>query len=358
MIDPGLFSEEDRPSTGSSVRQIFEHGPLTLKRGGQIPNAVTTFQTWGNLNEAKDNVIWVCHAISGDSNAAGWWPRFVGAGKPLDTDRYFVVCCNVIGGCQGSTGPAGFGATFPFVTVEDMVHAQRQVMDSLGIQEIQLVCGGSMGGMQALEWSRQEPHRVQRVWATASAGTHSAMQIGFNEVARQCIIRDPKWLGGNYGPDDPPAEGLALARMLGHLTYLSPEAFEAKFGRELQTEGVVVPRQDAEFAQREVFQVENYLAHQGQKFVARFDANTFIVVSNAIDAYRFEPVASGSTRFLLTSFSTDWLYPPVQSESLAAELTAAGCECRHVNIDSKMGHDAFLLDDQEQARIVREFLAD
>lgn len=346
-IDPALFEEGERMVAASDTPKVQPIGRLQLEHGASL-DAFVAYQTWGTYT--GDNAVLVCHAISGDSNAVGWWPRLIGPGKAIDTDKFFVICSNVIGGCRGSTGPGSMGSGFPFVTVGDFVEAQKGLLDSLGVPKLAMVCGGSMGGMQALEWARRFPGRVDRVWMTASAGRHSAMQIGFNEVARQAIRRDPNWNGGDYG-ENPPIQGLALARMLGHLTYLSETAFEAKFGREWQRE------QDAwTMTERSQYQVESYLNYQGEKFTQRFEANSFLVVSQAIDVYDGMDLVGVTARFLLTSFTSDWLYPPSQSEALHAAAGAAGVLSHWVNIESPMGHDAFLLEDAEQPRLVRKFL--
>ncbi len=344
----------------SGERLIASLGPTQLEHGGELPTTEVAFQTWGR--QSSDNVVWVCHAISGDSNAAAWWSRLIGPGRAIDTDQYLVVCSNVIGGCQGSTGPLSpapdgkpYGARFPRVTLGDMVAVQQRLADHLGIDQIALVCGGSMGGMQALEWARQAGSRVQRAWLTASAHAHNPMQIGFNEVARQAIIRDPLWHGGNYAPSAEPNNGLAVGRMLGHLSYLSEPAFRAKFGRRLQSEAE--RKQQADFLRPEIFEVESYLNYQGDKFTQRFDANTFLIVSQAIDEYECTDFASIRARLLLTSFTTDWLYPPYQSELVQNIAQQAGVRAEWLNIASALGHDAFLLDDQVQAEAVREFLS-
>lgn len=361
-IDPGLFEESERMAPSSEARLRLAIGDLDLELGGHLPGVELAYQTWGTLNADRSNAVLVCHAISGDSNATGWWPRLVGPGLAIDTERYFVVCSNVIGGCQGSTGPSStapdgrpFGSRFPAVTIGDMVRAQNRLREALGVSRWALVAGGSMGGMQALEWAAQFGDVVERVWASASAPAHSAMQIGFNEVARQSILRDPKWRGGDYPTEDPPREGLAVARMLGHLTYLSPEAFAAKFERRIQEEKLVVQPKGAAFVDKPVFEVENYLNYQGEKFTERFDANTFLVVSNAIDRY----VCSGysaTTEYLWTSFTSDWIYPSERSRVGHEAALAAGCRSTWLDIESPLGHDAFLLENVAQTEGVRRLL--
>lgn len=336
-------------------------GPLQLESQGHLDAVDITYQQWGTLNPQRDNAVLICHAISGDSNAVSWWERLVGPGKAIDTEQWFVVCSNSLGGCQGTTGPsstapdgAPFGSRFPFVTIGDMVEVQNRLRDHLGIERWRMVAGGSMGGMQALEWARRFPENTQKVWMTASSRTHSALQISFNEVARQSIMRDPKWKGGLYVPGDGPANGLSVGRMLGHISYLSESAFEAKFGRRIQNGSPVFGPNMLEKSQ---FQVESYLNHQGDKFPLRFDANSFIVVSNAIDAYECKALPALQTEFLFTSFTSDILYPSWQSRELLELAIGSGCEAKWVDIDLPYGHDAFLLDDVHQAQSVRQYLA-
>lgn len=309
------------------------------------------YEHWGKLNEDRSNCILVCHAISGDAHAVGWWDRVVGPGLALDTERYHVICSNVLGGCQGTTGPrsldpdgARYGSRFPKISIGDMVVVQERLLKSLGIEQLLLVAGGSMGGMQALEWSLKFPGKVQNVWMTASCAAHSAMQIGYNEVARQSIERDPRWLQGNYDDASAPEDGLCVARMLGHLSYLSEASFERKFGRNRQPNS------------GDMFQVVSYLAHQGEKFTKRFDANSLIVLSKAIDEYNVSTLEGSQSRYLFTSFTSDTLYPSWQSKSLLEMAQAAGLEANWVEIDLPFGHDSFLLDGEFQGRAVRQHL--
>jgi len=348
VADDALFQENERTAPTTEGRQIVSIGDLPLRCGQTLPGVEVAYQTFGRFT--GDNAVLICHALSGDANCAGWWERIIGSGRAIDTDRYFVVGTNALGGCQGTTGPASlhpdgrpWGSRFPQVTVEDMVRAQEAVRAHLGVDRWALVAGGSMGGMQALEWARQFPERVERVWMTASAARHSAMQIGFNEAARQAIRRDPAFRGGDYTPEAPSSGGLAVARMIGHLSYLSEAAFEAKFGREQRDDGV--------------FQVASYLAYQGEKFTQRFDANSLLVLSQAIDDYDPAGFAGVAARFLLTSFTSDWLYPSWQSAALAKELREAGVAAEWHEIDLPYGHDAFLLDSEEQGALVRSFMS-
>jgi homoserine O-acetyltransferase len=343
-IDPGLFRENERTAPGGT-NQLVTVGPWK-----SVPDVTIAYQTWGTFT--GDNAVLVCHALTSDANCVQWWERLVGPGRPIDTDRYFVVCSNVIGGCQGTTGPASihpdgqpWGSRFPVVTVADMVEMQARLADALQIPEWQLVAGGSMGGMQALEWAARFPNRVKRVFCSASAAAHSAMQIGFNETARQAILRDPKFRGGDYPPNDPPTQGLAVARMVGHLSFLSGAALEHKFGRRWQP--------DTE----DLFAVESYLNYQGAKFTHRFDANSLLRVTRAIDHWEWTPEHVDGIEFLFVSFTSDTLYPPAQSDRLAEIACDAGGNAKHVSVDLPYGHDAFLLDGELQGRAVREFLA-
>lgn len=356
-IDPALFEENERTAPVDSGRLSMSVGPLDLGRRGCLPAVDVAYETWGVLDATGSNAILVCHALSGDSHAVGWWSRLVGPGKAIDTERYFVVCANVLGGCQGTTGPASshpdgrrWGSRFPLVTVEDMAECHARLLRGLGVERLALAAGGSMGGMQVLALASGYPGLVERAWVTASAARHSAMQIGFNELGRQAVMRDPRWLGGEYAPDSPPASGLAIARMAGHLTYLSEASFSRKFGRRLQD------KEDFSYSLDVEFQVESYLRHQGDKFVKRFDANSYLVLTRAIDYFSWQTSQGLETEFLFTSFGSDWIYQPYQSEELLRIARSAGARGRHVELSSELGHDAFLLDDVEQAREVRALL--
>ncbi len=318
------------------------------------------YETWGALNADRTNAVLICHALSGDSHAIGWWSPLVGPRKPIDTDRFFVIGVNALGGCQGSTGPTSphpddgrpYGSRFPIITVEDMVAAQVRLLDHLGIDRLLAVAGGSMGGMQALEWTIQAPGRVRKAFVTASTCAHSAMQIGFNEGARQAVMRDVKWRGGDYPLEDPPNDGLSVARMIGHLTFLSEQAFTHKFGRRYQGKDAPDYHLGVEF------EVESYLNYQGDKFTRRFDPNSLLVLTRAIDYYDLRSLEASQSEYLFTSFSTDWLYPSHQSEHLLGMAKEAGCPARHEIIDLPYGHDAFLLDGEIQGGLVREFLGE
>lgn len=357
LIDSALFAENERISRLQDRRNYVEVGPLDTESGGRLESVTVAYETWGELSSDCSNAVLICHALSGDSNAAGWWDRIVGPGSPIDTRRWFVVGSNALGGCQGTTGPSSlhpdgnpYGSRFPMLTVGDMVDVQARLMDRLGIVRLHGVAGGSMGGMQALEWTLRYPGRVNKAWITASTAAHNAMQIGFNEAGRQAILRDPKWRGGDYPLEDPPVHGLAVARMLGHLSFLSEASFEHKFSRRLQD------KEQYEYTYGVEFQVESYLKHQAEKFTRRFDANSQLVFTRAIDYFCRTSFAGSQSSYLFTSFTSDWLYPSYQAKAMHEMALAAGCRSEWHDIDLPYGHDAFLLDGQEQGRLVRAFL--
>lgn len=357
-LDDALFQENERLTAVSDDRKYCDVGAMDLKAGGHLPKVVIAYETWGELNSDKSNAILICHALSGDSHAIGWWDRLVGPGKAIDTNHYYVVGTNVLGGCQGSTGPGSlaedgqpYGSRFPVIQVEDMVEAQCRLTEHLGIESWALVAGGSMGGMQAVCWATQHPSTVRKVWCTASCAAHSAMQIGFNESGRQAILRDPNFNGGDYYGGLSPNNGLSVARMIGHLTFLSEGSFASKFGRNLQDKENFAFDGSIEFA------IESYLNYQGDKFTKRFDANSHIVLTRAIDYYQLKSFAPAECDFLFTSFNSDWIYPTHQSAELHKLALAAGKNSTFVEIDSPWGHDAFLLESDIQGRLVRDFLA-
>ncbi len=337
--------------------------PLELDCGRTLPNFDLTFETYGELNAERSNAVLVMHALSGDHHAAGyhegarkpgWWDACIGPGKPIDTNRFHVVCCNNLGGCHGSTGPLStnpetdrpYGADFPVVTVRDWVRSQARLADSLGIDRWAAVVGGSLGGMQALQWSIDFPERCHAAVIIAAAPRLSAQNIGFNEVARQAIMSDPEFHGGRYAEHGVvPARGLALARMLGHITYLSDDAMGAKFGRGLRNERL-------SFDFDVDFEVESYLRYQGQSFVGRFDANTYLLMTKALDY--FDPasdfgddlasaLARGRSRYLVISFTSDWRFPPARSREIVRALLDRDREVVYSEIEAHQGHDAFLM---------------
>jgi homoserine O-acetyltransferase len=351
--------------------------PLKLDCGKSLSPFTIAYMTYGALNAAKSNAILVCHALTGDQFVAsdhpitgkpGWWTTTVGPGKPIDTDRFFVICANVIGGCMGTTGPASidpstakpFGLSFPLVTVRDMVRAQAMLVEHLGISKLLAVVGGSMGGMQALQWAASYPERVRSVMPIACAARHSAQNIAFHEVGRQAIMADPDWHGGEYQLHGVrPAKGLAVARMAAHITYLSEAALQRKFGRSLQN------REALSFQFAPDFQIESYLHHQGQTFVDRFDANSYLYITRAMDYFDMaadhggrlvEAFGDHPPRFCIISFTSDWLFPPAENKSIAHALNAVAANVSFVEIKTDKGHDAFLLDEPEMFDTVRGFL--
>ncbi len=356
-------------------------GPLALDGGGSLAPVEIGYETYGTLNADASNAVLVCHALTGDQYLAsahprtgkpGWWVRMVGPGKPIDTDRWCVVSSNVIGSCLGSSGPASIGTDgapyamrFPVITIRDMVRAQAMLLDHLGIDTLAAVVGGSMGGMQALSWAATFPDRVRAAVVIASAARHSAQNIAFHEVGRQAIMADPSWRGGDYYADgSPPAAGLAVARMAAHITYLSEAGLTAKFGRKLQARGNG-DEGSKTFGFDADFQVESYLRHQGLAFTDRFDANSYLYITRALDYFDLaeehgghlaNAFASTKTRFCLVSFDTDWLYPTGESRSIVHALNAAGAAASFVELSSPFGHDAFLLDSPELDRVIAGFL--
>ena len=349
---------------------------ISLDNGATLAPVEIAYETYGELNARKTNAILVLHAFSGDAHAAGispetgkpgWWDNMIGPGKAFDTNRYFVISSNVLGGCRGSTGPSSinsatgcpYAMSFPVITIGDMVRAQRMLIDSLGIERLLTVSGGSMGGMQALEWAVAWPDRVVSAIPIATTTRHSAQQIAFNEVGRQAIMADPDWNEGDYYSSKPPARGLAVARMVGHITYMSDDSMREKFGRRLRGKETFGFGFDVDF------EVESYLRYRGSQFVSRFDANSYLFITKAMDyfdltngrgsmAATFERV---DARFLVISFSSDWLYPSYQSQEIVRALRARNCDVAYVELPSNYGHDSFLVDVAEQSDLVRGFLA-
>jgi homoserine O-acetyltransferase/O-succinyltransferase len=375
-----MLEDPDRSTT--LAPRVTLPGPLRLDGGALLAPVEIAYETYGTLAPGADNAILVCHALTGDQHVAsthpvtgkpGWWTRMVGPGKPVDTDRYFVICANVLGSCMGSSGPASlnpatgrpWGMAFPVITIRDMVRAQALLLDHLGIDRLFAVVGGSMGGMQALSWAATYPDRVASAVVIASAARHSAQNIAFHEVGRQAIMADPSWRGGAYyDVGDPPAAGLAVARMAAHITYLSEAGLTAKFGRKLQGRPDN-PNGAKTFGFDADFQVESYLRHQGISFVERFDANSYLYITRALDYFdlaeehggRLANAFLGSrTRFCVVSFDTDWLYPTAESRTIVHALNAAGAPASFVELRSPFGHDAFLLESPELARVIDGFL--
>jgi homoserine O-acetyltransferase len=374
--------DKDDNSVGIVEKQFFTFAEppdeLVLENGAKLGPITLAYETCGTLNEDKSNVILVLHALSGDSHVAGyykpedekpgWWDNMVGPGKGIDTNKYFVVCSNILGSCLGSTGPCTinpktvlpYGLDFPVVTIGDMVCAQKALIDHLGIKKLLAVVGGSIGGMQVLEWCVRYPESVAGAIPLATTTRHSALAIAFNEVARQAIMADPKWNHGNYYFGPKPNLGLAVARMIGHITYLSDESMRHKFGRRLQDKSDFSFNFDADF------QVESYLRYQGKKFVERFDANSFLYITKAADYYDIrKQYGNGSTvqafskaraKFLVVSFTSDWLYPTYQSRAIVKAMKKNGLDVSFCEIEAEWGHDAFLLSSERLSILIRGFL--
>lgn len=346
---------------------------LILESGEKLGPITLAYETYGKLNAPGSNAILVLHALSGDAHAAGfhvgdeksgWWDEMIGPGKAFETDKYFVICSNVLGGCKGSTGPSSinpvtnrpYGLDFPTITIKDMVNAQKRLIDHLGIEKLLCVVGGSMGGMQALQWAASYPESVRSVIPIATTLKHSPQQIAFNEVGRLAIMADPDWKGGNYYDSTPAAKGLAVARMIGHITYMSDTSMSEKFGRRIKN-GKINSRFGAEF------EVERYLQYHGDNFVKRFDANSYLYITKALDYF---DLSNGSTlfevfkriraKFLIMTFKSDWLYPTYQSKEILKICKLAGIEATYCEINSTYGHDAFLLEIDEETHLVKHFL--
>ncbi|GIF04869.1 homoserine O-acetyltransferase MetX [Actinoplanes siamensis] len=377
-------------SVGTVETQYLDlPGSLSLDSGRRLEQVRVAYETYGTLSPARDNVILVCHALSGDAHAAGisrvtpaestrdgfaaaagpkgigWWDGMIGPGKAFDTDRYFVVSTNLLGGCRGTTGPSStdpgtgrpYGSTFPVITVGDMVACQRAFLDALGIERLAAVAGGSLGGMQALEWAVRYPDQVDDIVVIASTHALQPQGVAWNAIAREAIMRDPDWQGGDYyGTGRRPDAGMGVARMVGHVTYLSAPSLAGRFGRRLQSGG------DLRYTLSEPeYQVESYLRHQASSFVKRFDANTYLHLSRALTYFELDlPAAAAAirARTLLIAFSSDWLYPPAASEEIALAWKNHGKPVDLQVIDAPYGHDCFLLEEARQTPVVRQFLAE
>lgn len=374
--------KQNNASVGQVEKKLFTFAMppdrLKLESGASIGPVTLAYETYGCLNNDKTNAILILHALSGDSHAAGyyspddakpgWWDSMVGPGKGIDTDKYFIICSNILGSCSGSTGPSSmnletdkpFGTDFPLITIGDMVKAQKALLDSLGIDSLLSVIGGSVGGMQVLEWCVRYPDMVESAIPLATTPRHSALAIAFNEVARQAIMADPNWNEGHYYDGRKPDMGLAIARMIGHITYLSDESMRTKFGRRLQNKSALSFEFGAEF------QVESYLQYQGQKFIERFDANSFLYITKAADYFDLaKQYGDGSlvktfsrcqAKFLVISYTSDWLYPTYQSKEMVKAMKKNDLDVSFLEIDAQWGHDAFLLPDDRLDNLIKGFL--
>ncbi|MCP4163425.1 MAG: homoserine O-acetyltransferase [Deltaproteobacteria bacterium] len=365
-------------SVGLTEKKKFTfEEPLCLESGEEIGPVTIAYETFGKLNTDKSNAILICHALTGDSHVAGyyssddlkpgWWETMVGPGKGIDTNKYFVICSNILSGCMGSTGPSStnpktgkpYGLDFPVVTIQDIVKAQKKLIEHLQIEKLLCVIGGSLGGMQVLKWASFLPHMVGSAVILASTLRHSALAIAFNEVARQSIVNDPNWNNGHYYDGQKPSIGLSIARMIGHITYLSDESMRQKFGRRLQG------KTDLSFDLDVDFQVESYLHYQGAKFVDRFDANSLLYITKAADYFdltspneieSLDILKESGTKFLIVSYTSDWLYPTYQSRSIVKVLKKNGLDVSFCEIEADCGHDAFLLPSEKLTNMITGFL--
>lgn len=377
-------SDLENGSAGVVTKQFFTFAEppdkFTLESGASLSPVTLAYETWGQLTENRDNAILVAHAFSGDSHAAGfypddpadakpgWWDSMIGPGKGLDTNKYFVICINILGGCMGSTGPSSvnpetgrpYGLDFPMMTIGDIIETQKLLLEHLGISTLHGAIGGSVGGMQVLEWCVRYPDKIKSAIPVATTMRHSALAIAFNEVARQAIMVDPRWNRGNYYGTEKPDLGLAVARMIGHVTYLSDEAMRRKFGRRLQN------KENFSYGFDVDFQVESYLRYQGSKFVKRFDANSLLYITKASDYFdlvnrngsgpSLMDLTSAQTKFLVISYSSDWLYPTYQAKELVQSLKRASQDVSFCEIEADCGHDAFLIPDKRLGHLIGGFL--
>ena len=363
----------DNNSIGVVETKYFSFDGLTLDNGEKLEPVTLAYETYGVLNEKKSNAVLILHALSGDAHAAGihegqnnpgWWDSMIGPEKAFDTNRYFVICSNVLGGCKGSTGPSSinpktgkpYALSFPLITINDMVNAQKRLVEHLGIEKLLSVVGGSMGGMQVLSWLTRYSKMIRSAIPIATAARHSPQQIAFNEVGRQAIMADPQWKSGNYYGGSPPDKGLAVARMVGHITYMSDVSMAEKFGR--QREDKTHP-----FKFTADFEVEGYLRYRGDNFVKRFDANSYLYITKSMDNFD----ASGKksiqdalqdikAKVLVIAFKSDWLYPAYQSKEIVKACKLSGVETTYCEIDSTYGHDAFLLEVEQESHLISHFL--
>jgi homoserine O-acetyltransferase len=352
--------------------QYFTFEKLALESGKELKSVTIAYETYGQLNENKNNAILITHGFSGNAHAAGfhkdkaksgWWYNMIGPGKAFDTNKYYVICSNVLGGCCGSTGPTSvnpdtgkpYALSFPIITVVDMVNSQKQLIDYLDIEKLLTVAGGSLGGMQVLQWTVSYPEKIHSAIPIATTMKHSPQQIAFNEVARQSIMADISWNNGDYYDNVKPERGLAIARMIGHITYMSDKSMEKKFSRNLKDK-------DYSFKFTSDFEVEGYLKYRGNAFVRRFDANSYLYITKAMDYFdvsgkKFLGTAKNKdSKFLVISFSSDWLYPSYQSENIVKQLTLRGYNTTYIEIKSEYGHDSFLIEFKYQTKLIKHFL--
>ena len=373
-----FFSEKKGQNLGIVYLMNYKiPGILRLESGKSLSNVRIEYEMYGKMNADKSNVILICHALTGDAHAAGfhkgdkkpgWWNIVIGPNKAFDTEKYCVICSNILGGCKGSTGPSSinpetgkvYGISFPVITIEDMVHAQKELIEHLGVKQLLAVAGGSMGGMQVLQWTVSYPEMVKKAIAIATTASSTPQQIAFGAIGRKAITDDPKWNGGDYYGKEIPVQGLALARMIGHITYLSDASMQKKFGRLEQDEAGM----DHSLDRSPNYQVESYLNHQGDTFTKRFDANSYLYVTKAVDF--FDLLKNGSliegftgvtAKYLVISITSDWLYPPYQSQEIVSALIANGVDAQYEEIRSQYGHDAFLLEEGQLSYLLKGFLS-
>ena len=379
MIDPPTESTEAQPGEIGLVqwKDFTQETPFTFESGESIPGLTLRYETYGRLNEARDNALLICHALSGDHHCAGihslsdrkpgWWNNIIGPGKPFDTNRYFIVCSNCLGGCQGSSGPKSlnpdtgrpYNLDFPLVSIRDMVRAQHLLLtEGLGIRSLAAAIGGSMGGMQVLQWGIEFPDFVRKLIPMATTARQNAQAIAFNEVGRLAIMQDPDWSEGAYEVGRGPDVGLAVARMMAHITYLSDAGLEEKFGRDKVRQTRARSQFDAEF------QVESYLRYQGQSFISRFDGNAYLYLTKALDRFDLfgesgrleDQLERIRSRTLVIAFKSDWLFPPAQNRTIVHALLRCGRHASYAELDTALGHDSFLVHAPELYRLVERFL--
>ncbi len=378
LDDPAATHTHAPGGVGVVAPHDFVHNrPFTFQSGQSLPGFTLRYETYGELNATRDNAILICHALSGDHHCAGrhspddrkpgWWDNLIGPGKAVDTNRFFVVCSNCLGGCCGSTGPSSidpatgrpYGLNFPFVTIRDMVRAQKLLFEHLGIATLHAAIGGSMGGMQVMQWGIEYPGFVRRLLAMATTSREGAQAIAFNEVGRQAIMQDPAWNNGDYPKDGGPRTGLAIARMMAHITYLSDASMDRKFGRKKRGAA-----NGDTYTFDIQFEVESYLRYQGQSFINRFDANSYLYITRALDQFdlahaygsveaAFAPVRAET---LVIGFTSDWLFPPDQNRDIALALLRAGKHATYAELTTDLGHDSFLLESEDLYSLVRNFL--
>ncbi|MBL9205488.1 MAG: homoserine O-acetyltransferase [Opitutaceae bacterium] len=388
MNDAESLSDDTRSEPGDvglvEPRDFITTDPFVFDSGQTLPGFTLRYETYGRPNAARDNAILICHALSGDHHCAGihaltdrkqgWWNNLIGPGKPVDTNKFLVLCSNVLGGCQGSSGPSStnlatgrpYGTAFPAVTIRDMVRAQQRWLEGIGVPSLHAVIGGSMGGMQALQWAVEFPSKVRKVLAMATTARESAQGIAFNEVGRQAIMQDPDWKKGDYPKTGGPRVGLAIARMMAHITYLSDAGLDRKFGRRRRSIKALANATSEAASPAPAgfeFEIESYLRHQGQSFINRFDANSYLYITRAID--QFDLAAEGTleqafaaveAESLIMGFTSDWLFPPEQNREIALALLRAGKRASYAELNTDLGHDSFLLESPQLYDLVRGFL--